>query len=1047
MFVRTTNSTYIKSSGNTFKDGVQKMNVKKPYIVSSSKVSVETVIDKIKDTIEVQEKIYSERRKGLAFTERLRNLKEVVKQENALKTFKTMVSEAGYWLEALEKRMTTIKEIVGSKDSLTSSEITETLTMLDELKNFASAYTILDDIQDVIANNPEMADTFNEANTLIGKRNVLMRDYLQMSLDALTDWVYPYVERANASLREQGKGELQLSKEDIRDRFLNAPKDIGYLNNLLGAAINSSDEINSLIAMAIKAELEKARMKDIQTKNDILREYIKLSGDKNNPKEFNKNYYRLITLPDGSKNYAFQQEIDEDRYELELEKFRKALGNKPDKSDIFEYRKYVSELSRWFNVNTEVIPNIKDYLESKKVELGENEYKSFLNNNLISVYGDYANSEFIHSKDPNDADRVLIYSKSLVRPRKSIYGNKNFDKLMQDPYYSLLYTTYKEANEKLPPKQRLKYGIIPQIQKSGFDGVVENGLDLTKHLDRAKDSLKNIGSRKDENGDPLIDTQYGRSIQSLSGETVNYLPIYYNKIYDNHNEISLDLLTSTLLFSQMANNFDATHEIMPHVNTLSAVVLGSNVVPGSGRKVTKTNSLGQIVNAITKKPTVKEGADRVNDRLRQFIDSAFWGQEYIPWEANVFGHQVNVDKIIDKFGFLNALSTMTLNIAGGMNNTLIANYNTLNEATAGKYFSKKDWIAGKVEYGRSLPDLIADSTKVVNKSKLAQLVELYDAIQGEFRDHYGRRISGNAAKRGFNTSSLFFINNITEHEAQISCFIGYLKATKIKDKSGKEIDLYDAYEVKDGLLKLKDNVQFSEAQRLDVMNKLHGINKEMHGNYNKFDKSTLQRHALGRLALMFRKHIYTGYQRRWATGYVDFEQGSYREGYYKSFGKALIRELKDKKFGLITDWSGLSAAERAAFRQSSLDLMTLVFVMVMFGLLDDDELKDNSALQNHAMLQFRRVQADLLFYTFIHPDVIRLMKTPAVTMDYLGKVIDWLDQAFFTWDEEQLYYKKREGRHEKGDSKAWAKFEKLAPGLRGLTVFENPEDQLTVFNK
>lgn len=130
-----------------------------------------------------------------------------------------------------------------------------------------------------------------------------------------------------------------------------------------------------------------------------------------------------------------------------------------------------------------------------------------------------------------------------------------------------------------------------------------------------------------------------------------------------------------------------------------------------------------------------------------------------------------------------------------------------------------------------------------------------------------------------------------------------------------------------------------------------------------------------------------------------------------------------------------------------MDVALFVSVMVLFGLLDDDELKDNSTLQNHTMLQLRRLQADLAFYTFINSDVIRLMKTPAVTMDFMGRVIDWLDQAAFTWDEEQLYYLKKEGNHEKGDSKAWAKFEKLVPGLRGLTVFERPEDQLTIFNK
>ena len=410
------------------------------------------------------------------------------------------------------------------------------------------------------------------------------------------------------------------------------------------------------------------------------------------------------------------------------------------------------------------------------------------------------------------------------------------------------------------------------------------------------------------------------------------------------------------------------------------------------------------------------------------------------------GKVINLDKILDKMGMLNALSTMTGNIIGGMNNTIVANYNTLNEAIAGKYFNVSDWFSAKKEYYSLLPQMLGDLSKTNNKSKISQMIELYDAIQGEFRDSYGRNISGNAAKRGFTTKALFVVNNATEHEAQITGFIAMMRSTKIKDKSGKEISLYDAYEIKNGRLKVKDNVELSNEKRFDVMNKLHGMNKELHGNYNNFDKSVLQRYALGRLALMFRKYIYTGYQRRWATGYVDFEQGMYREGYYKVFLTKLIDDFRQAKYTTLFNWSNLTDLEKQSFRQTMLDVAIFFSVIGMFAILDDDDLKDNSALQNHTMLQLRRLQADIAFYGYFNSDVIRLMKTPAVTMDYMGRVIDWLDHVVLEWDEEDLYYQRKSGSHEKGDRKAYAKFEKIAMGLRGLAMFNTPEDQLTVFN-
>jgi hypothetical protein len=53
----------------------------------------------------------------------------------------------------------------------------------------------------------------------------------------------------------------------------------------------------------------------------------------------------------------------------------------------------------------------------------------------------------------------------------------------------------------------------------------------------------------------------------------------------------------------------------------------------------------------------------------------------------------------------------------------------------------------------------------------------------------------------------------------------------------------------------------------------------------------------------------------------------------------------------------------------------------------------------------------------------------------------------FEWDEEDLFYKRDTGTAQKGDRKAYEKIKKLVPGVRGWTVFQSPEDQLTIFNK
>ena len=57
-------------------------------------------------------------------------------------------------------------------------------------------------------------------------------------------------------------------------------------------------------------------------------------------------------------------------------------------------------------------------------------------------------------------------------------------------------------------------------------------------------------------------------------------------------------------------------------------------------------------------------------------------------------------------------------------------------------------------------------------------------------------------------------------------------------------------------------VPFSESYRQDIQARLHGINKYLNGVYNDFDKGTMQKYSVGRLALMYRKHVVPGYKRR-----------------------------------------------------------------------------------------------------------------------------------------------------------------------------------------
>jgi hypothetical protein len=164
-------------------------------------------------------------------------------------------------------------------------------------------------------------------------------------------------------------------------------------------------------------------------------------------------------------------------------------------------------------------------------------------------------------------------------------------------------------------------------------------------------------------------------------------------------------------------------------------------------------------------------------------------------------------------------------------------------------------------------------------------------MQGEYKDAAGRKVSQSAFKKMWSSDTWFFLQHQGEHSIQIRTMIAILLSTKVKDASGKEISMFKAYQEnfkKTGQItlngyftddKLSENGKISR----DVQDRLHALNKRMHGIYNSFDKPALERHAVGRLLIMYRKFLAPGLKRRYKRLGLDQELGTFTEGYYNTF--------------------------------------------------------------------------------------------------------------------------------------------------------------------
>jgi hypothetical protein len=205
----------------------------------------------------------------------------------------------------------------------------------------------------------------------------------------------------------------------------------------------------------------------------------------------------------------------------------------------------------------------------------------------------------------------------------------------------------------------------------------------------------------------------------------------------------------------------------------------------------------------------------------------------------------------------------------------------------------------------------------------------------------------------------------------------------------------------------------------------------MNGVYNDFDKGTIQKHSVGRLAVMYRKHVAPGYKRRFKRASMDHEIGTPTEGYYRTFADTMLKDLKQYKFNIIKNWSTYSPFQKSQIRKVlaelglTLALATLGFILTQV-LVDPDDDKDDplkeSYMYNFLLYETIRMRSETASY--INPiDAIRIFRSPSAMTSTVDRLIKFINQTL-PWNITEEY-KRESGVWEKGDNKAWAAFLKL----------------------
>lgn len=923
--------------------------------------------------------------------------------------------------------------------------------------------------------------------------------------------------------------EKKSNRENLIALLTKASRDKSKFSFLLDPLIYSNDNAIQLFTKLVKDSLYQAddNTKDfLYALQDAYREFVESPGvSENNVERMNKQLVEEIeeyTYNEKTGKYekitrvAFVQEYDIARYKKNR---REAVQKASDKTNYYtpkdfateeEFEKYLanieatrqggyaaarkafnSEMQKWYRMNTSPVDGAIDIAKGheKKIrttikEIADLQEKVLKNEaspteieKLTTLEIELSNLERWKNQnyyiDVFGDQSTPIVKGGLVRPslgemgparsNKVDYTNPKYQKIQSNPklkkYYDFLWDNYKKAQDKLGkasnrmsknPWDKYSY-MIPSIRKTDKDRAIEQGI-----IPLAKELWKE--------GTDIVatDVVYGDRLKGIGGQEYKLIPVFYTQPIDKK-DVSYDLAGSLAQFTHMANMFESKSKIQAEVQLMIDVI--------GNRETSLTSPMGtEVMDVIAKglgydMPITRPGQETNNFKhLQSFVDNVFFGEKSIKTQFNFLGKNFEANKMTGMIAGYTAMNSLSLNLLQAVNQSTLDNILGYAEAVAGQFYNQKSWAKGKKVYWANA-GAMSDVGKMAPESYLGQMIDMYDPIQGDFRDNVGRNVTGTKAKKLFTSNALFFLQHGAEHELQVSRMLAMMEFVKAKDKDGKQLKNKDGSDMtildahkkgKDGRVKIDPRV--ANFNKMDFMNRLHGLNKRTNGVYNDFDQNHLKRLWYGKLVMLFRGWMVPGIRRRFGHGelwHTDQEMGTLTQGSYITFYKL----LKDSVIKQSNQYATMTEIEKQNIRRTMVELGAFLSTIAIYMALSMDDDEEKNYATTFILYQARRLQTELGAFTPIlgTREALRLLESPSASIRPIQNAVNlmesiWKNGLYFgsggnIIDEKEIFYQRTQGKYKKGDLKIQKNVEKMVPIVNGFEKSKNADEALSWFNK
>lgn len=943
------------------------------------------------------------------------------------------------------------------------------VNILYRWKDAVQSYKSLSELQTALQLNKDLIPDksyMHLLDTVVTKVNLFEDLYKKEGRRLIAKWLTPYYNGVKVAQEDTRKAEYRRIRhkeikknkmslddfekqygtiEDFVDKGINktrvekdtydllykelevASRDIGELTRWVDNMLDSSDPVASALVNAIVQADEKARLEAIDMKYELVDAVNNLMKVRNKSAFASEEAYYSFMLEHDDKGNSLQALITpiKSSFWADIEKIRKDPEFKLSRSRA-ETESHVDEFKRQhreYDVEAfreAFIDRVNELLKSKEISISQaNVIQQFMEVNYFFRIEDIARikelelSEDIASKLHYwyNKNRDLFYNwktTDYINPewnsfmklcgidtKLSLYMQYKALKDSDNPYakfYTQIEKLNQQANYMIPTGYRL-YSRLPGVIKLNSERLKagQNPLDIAR---ATFDTNMFVRPEDLQRGNKELTNEFGR--------VKYFIPVYYTAKIDSKDQ-SYDIPGIYFKFWESANDYRNKRNILPEMEMTRYFVNTRKALKRSVfRDILSTSGNVDDDNEPTYKDTTNL-ASQLNDWFEMAIYGKFTKDEKALWKLSD-KKSVDLMKVVDWLNRYTSMNLLAGNFNQGTANVIIGEVMQAIENIAHEYVRPTTYSKATTLYMSYLPSVMGDVGQDVPTSLPGMIFEEFNVLGDDISETmFSTRTR--AGKFARNTS-IYFIQHAGEHWLQNRFLIAMLLEKHAYDKNGTDIgNMLDQYEVKNGRLSIKDNVdlvksKWTDKDRIAFKIKIKGILSRMHGEYGELGRVAIQRVALGRMAYMFRKFVLPGFRRRWGRRVYIERLGQYVEGNYITtlrFFKNYHKDLMSLRFAVMSEnWASLSDHEKANIRrtlsEATFVLAAVILAMVFYNMADDDD--ENEWLASFLAYQFYRLRAELLFFTPKLDEAWSILRSPMASMSVFENVINLSGQIF-----------------------------------------------------